>query len=120
MSALWACPWWTSTVSLVLHCLQATRSNFFHYNHRHCLGCEEEIESRIPFKVHSSCSIVLCLFCLVRNLSLPVWLRSSSATSRETVPIAHLHISPTRERPPRSSGGTPGSRCQALPRPKKK
>src|SRR6516225_9419371 len=25
-TSLWACPWLTSTVSLVLHCLQATRS----------------------------------------------------------------------------------------------
>ena len=41
-SSLWACPWSTATVSLVLHCLQATRKFLFHCTLGLCSGCEEE------------------------------------------------------------------------------
>ncbi|KAL2019605.1 hypothetical protein VTK56DRAFT_9502 [Thermocarpiscus australiensis] len=38
-TSLWACPWLSATVSLVLHCLQATRTPpFFHCNLGLCLG----------------------------------------------------------------------------------
>lgn len=40
-TSLWACPWLSATVSLVSHCLQATRT-LFHCTLGLCSGCEEE------------------------------------------------------------------------------
>ncbi len=51
MSSLWACPWSTSTVSLVSHCLQATQP--FHCRRGLVPCCEEELHGWVR-KVHWS------------------------------------------------------------------